>query len=124
MANRTTYPVSTPKSECEILMAKAVGAGAADLTISATNGEIVSATRTGVGTFDVVFRHKYPELVSAPAFKFVSSVSECLNGWFTALDVAAGTGTMKIYASAAPADPAATDTIYIEWAVRNSGRNS
>lgn len=115
------------KSEMQHLTAKMTGAGAADLVNADSAepgaGEIVSATRTGVGVFTVVFRHAYPELKAAPALRFVSSVSQCLNGWFTAIDVAAKTGTLVIYASAAPADPAATDTIYLDWIVRNSGRN-
>ena len=115
------------KSEQVHLTAKLTGAGAADLAYPDSAepgaGEIVSATRTGVGVFTIVFRHKYPELKAAPCLRFVSSVSQCLNGWFTAIDVSAGTGTLVIYSSAAPADPAATDTIYIDWIVRNSGRN-
>lgn len=126
MAQRTHHSAQTSKSEVINLFAKLVGAGAADLVVQTgtdTNGpdDIVSATRTGVGTFTIVFRHKYPKLIGAPVFSFVTTSGQLdMSGTCTAIDVAAGTATFAFGYSTTPADPAATDAIYVTWAVRNT----
>lgn len=124
-ANRTTYPVETPRSFVQILYANFVGGGAGNCTLStqeALNGEIISVTRTGVGTYNIVFRYGYPELKHAPNFTFVG-VSQNMNGRTTAFDVVNATATFVFCIGTTPTDIPTTDTAYVKWAVRNSGKN-
>lgn len=128
MAHRTTHPLNTPKSEAHLLTAKLTGGGAAADLVNADAdnmgaGEIVSATYSSTGVFTVVFRHAYAALLAAPVFSFVGA-SSGMTGKCTAIDVAAKTATFLIGYSTTPADPATTDTIYVSWIVRNSGRNA
>jgi hypothetical protein len=124
MAERTHRELETSKHKAVVLFAKLTGAGAADLTVSDTGGqlpsEIVSATRTGVGTFTIAFRYKYNRLLAAPTFSFVGT-NPGMQGKCTAIDVSAGTATFLISYSTTPTDPASTDTIYITWTASNSG---
>ncbi len=126
--SRSVHPLETPKTEAHLLHAKLTGGGAAASLVNADSalqggGEIVSATYVSTGVFTVVFRHKYPSLLVAPIFSFVGSNSG-LNGKCTAIDVAAGTATFQLAYNSTPADPATTDSIYVTWVVRNSGRNA
>lgn len=127
MANRSTHPISTPRNETELLFATLTGGGAATAlamtTQEAANGEISSAAHAGSnGLYTIVFRHKYPVLKRAPNFSFVGA-TDGLNGHFTAIDVAAGTGTVQFCASTTPIDIPTTTTVYIDWVVRNSAKN-
>jgi hypothetical protein len=124
-ANRTTYEVMTPRAETQLLYANLIGGAAGDLTLStqeALNGEVLSAARTGTGKYTVTFRYSYPELKAAPVFSFVGT-TDGLSGQFASIDIVAGTGAMEIYVGGVATDLAATDTVYLSWVVRNSGKN-
>jgi hypothetical protein len=125
-ANRSTYIIETPRTSVHLLFANLIGGGAGNLTLStqeALNGEVISGTRTGAGKYDLVFRYSYPELKHAPGFTFVGT-TDGLNGQCSAFDAVAGTASIEIYVGSTPTDLATTDTVYIAWAVRNSGANS
>lgn len=126
MANRTTNPISTPRTETVMLFAAFTGGGVgASLTLGtqeALNGEIVSATWLSTGTYTIVFRHKYPELKCSPSFRFVGA-TDGFNGRCSAIDVAAGTATFVFNVSTSITDLPTTTTVYIEWVCRNSGKN-
>lgn len=125
MANRSSNPLSTPRTDVVQLYANLVGAGTSNPTFSASealNGEITSATRTNTGKVDIVFRHKYPKLRGAPIFSFVGT-TDGLVGQCSAIDVAAGTASIEFYVGSTPTDIATTDTVYLTWSVRNSGKN-
>jgi hypothetical protein len=125
MANRTIHPINTPRTDVQLLFANLIGNTTNNMTFSASealNGEITTATRTAAGKHDIVFRHKYPELRSAPSFRFVGT-TDGLVGQCSAIDVAAGTASIEFYVGSTPTDLATTDTVYIEWSVRNSGKN-
>lgn len=124
-ANRTTHPIETPRTCTQNLYATLVGAATADLTMStqeALNGEIVSAVHTGTGKYTVTFRYVYPELKRAPVFGFIGT-TDGLIAQFASLDITTGTGALEIYVGSTPTDLATTDTITIDWVVRNSGKN-
>lgn len=126
--NRTTYPLATPKNEVNILTAKLTGGGAATSLVNADSanlggGEVVSATYSATGIYTIAFRHKYPELKAAPICSFVGT-TDGLTGMCSAIDVASGTATLEIYVGSTKTDLATTDTLYMTWIVRNSGRNA
>jgi hypothetical protein len=123
--NRTTSPVETPRTCVQVLYATLVGGGAGDLTMSAQealNGEIVSAARTGAGKYTVTFRYVYPELKRAPVFGFIAT-TDGLVAQFASIDITTGTGALETYVGSTPTDLATTDTITLDWVVRNSGKN-
>lgn len=126
MADRSTVPLKTPKTDVQLLTGVIKGAGAADATLpEAANmggGEIVSAKHTATGEFDLVFRFGYPELKSLfrPA---VLGTTAGLGVRFTAFDPAAKTAHIVCEVGAVATDPATTDTIHFQWLVRNSGFN-
>lgn len=126
MANRTTNPLSTPRTEVQALFAALIGGGVgASLTMGtqeALNGEIVSVTWVSTGTYTIVFRHKYPELKSAPGFRFVGS-TDGFNGRCSAIDITAGTATLVFNVSTTLTDLPTTTTVYIDWVCRNSVKN-
>lgn len=124
MASRSTHPLNTVKSDCHLVTAKLVGAGAADMTIPETASEIVSCTRSGAGVFALVFRHSYPELKSIVGLNFGPRGTDGLKASLSAIDVTAKTATLQVEVNTTDTDPATTDTLYITLLVRNSGRNS
>lgn len=124
-ASRTTSPVATPRTDVHLLFASLVGAGTSNPTFptqEALNGEILSATRTNTGKWDVTFRYTYPELKQAPVFSFVGT-TDGLIGQCSAIDINAGTASFEFYVGSTPTDLATTDTVFISWAARFSGRN-
>ena len=124
MAHRTTYPVDAVKSDCHIVTARIVGAGGTDdPTIPETASEIVSTNYTATGTYDLVFRHPYPELKSVLGLEIVGDTAG-LQARFTAIDVAAKTATIVFEVAGTATVLATTDTCYINLLVRNSGRNT
>lgn len=120
MAHRSGYPMETPLTECDLITGHLVGAGAANMAV--TYGDIVSATRTGTGVFDLVFRHKYPQKIM-PFRPEIVGTTVGLDAVFSAWNPAAGTATVKFSVGAAATDPAGTDEVYFAFLVRNSGRN-
>ncbi len=118
----------TPKSEVRLITAHLTGGGAAASMVNADSshfggGEIVSATYVSTGVFTIAFRNKYPQLLGGTPPLTVGSTAG-LSGTFTALDVSAGTGTLKLSVGGVATDPATTDEVYFTLFVRNSGRNS
>lgn len=127
MANRSTFPIVGLKSDTQLITAKLTGAGAADMVNAESanmgGGEVSSAVRTGTGTFTLTFRKKYPQLKSVWKPATVGTTAG-LTGRFSALDVAAGTATLVLEVGAVATDPASTDTVYLNFLVRNSGLNT
>lgn len=124
-ANRTTHDVQTPRTNVQILFANVIGGGAADCTLSTTeglNGEVVSMVRTGAGKYTCTFRYVYPEIKMAPVFSFVGT-TDGLIGQCASIDITTGTAAVEVYVGNTPTDLATTDTMYMMWAVRNSGAN-
>ena len=125
-ASRTTHPITTPRSDTQWLFAHFTGAGAANCTFDSQeslNGEVTALTFNSTGNYTGTFRYLYPELKAAP---ICSSRAEGTAGIFakvTAIDVTAGTFTLKTYVGNTLTNLATTDTIDMSWAVRNSGKN-
>lgn len=124
MANRSTHPLHTVKSDCHLVTAKLVGAAAANMTIPETGSEIISCTRSGAGVFDLVFRHSYPELKAIVGLNFGPRATDGLKASFSAIDVEAKTATLQVEVNTTDTDPASGDTLHIALLVRNSGANS
>lgn len=124
MAHRTTYPLDCSKSDCTVVTAKLVGAGAANMTIPENASEIVSCTRSAAGVFALVFRHAYPELKAILGLNFGPRATDGLKASFSAIDMAAKTATLQVEVNTTDTDPASGDTLHIALLVRNSGRNS
>lgn len=124
MAHRTTYSLDATRSDCTLVTAKLVGAGAANMAIPETGGDIVSCTRSGVGVFALVFRHAYPELKAIVGLNFGPRATDGLKASFSAIDVAAKTATLQVEVNTTDTDPASGDTLHIALLVRNSGANS
>lgn len=122
--SKSSFPLETKKSDCRLLTARLVGAGAADMTIPETASEIVSCTRSGgAGVFAIVFRDSYPELKSIVGLNFGPRATDGLKASFSAIDVVAKTATLQVEVNTTDTDPAAGDTLYINLLVRNSGAN-
>lgn len=124
MAHRTHYSLNTVKSDCVVVTAKLVGAGAANMTIPETASEIVSCTRSAAGVFALVFRHSYPELKAILGLSFGPRGTDGLKASFSAIDVTAKTATLQVEVNTTDTDPATTDTLHIALLCRNSGRNA
>ncbi len=123
--NRTTFPPTTPRSEIVQLYAAVIGGGAADCTLSAQealNGEIVTMARTNAGKYTATFRYTYPELKMAPSFSFVGT-TDGLKAQCASIDITTGTAAVEVYVGSTPTDLTTTDTMYVHWVVRNSGKN-
>lgn len=124
MANRSTHPLNTVKSDCHLVTASLVGAGGTDdLVVPETGSEIVSAAYSATGTYTIVFRHSYPELKSVVGIEIVGSTAG-LQARFTAIDVTAKTATIVFEVAGTATVLAAADTAYINLLCRNSGANS
>lgn len=129
MANRgDTHPILGVKDNLHLLTASLTGAGGTDDLVidEASNrggGEIVSAEYSATGTYDLTFRHSYPELKSVLGLEIVGDTAG-LQARFTAIDVAAKTATIVFEVAGTATVLAATDTAYINLLVRNSGFNT
>ena len=130
MAHKSDFPLDVTKNEVKVIVSRLQGAGAANMTPvnsgttaqPITDNEIVSATRTGTGVFDLVFRRKYPQQYAAQAPAIVGTTVG-LMAVFTAWDPAAGTATIAFSIGSVATDPAATDRAHLTFLARNSGRN-
>lgn len=123
MAMRSTHPLNTPKSDAQLVTAKVVGAGGTNDLVVTSTSDIVSATYSATGTYNITFRHSYPELKSVVGIELVGTTAG-LQARFSAIDVAAKTATIVFEVGAVATVLATTDTCYISLLVRNSGRNS
>lgn len=120
----TTYPMSARKSDMVDADAKAVGAGAADLVISSSAGQVLATgVRTGAGTFDLTFKSRWKSPGGYPMQPGIVGTTTGLVAIFTAWAPASGTATVKFSVGGVATDPATTDTIYFTFKLRNSGRN-
>jgi hypothetical protein len=127
MSNRTRYGVTTRRNEVVQVHAALQGGGAAEnMTVNEPGsyeaGDVVSATYTATGTFTIVFRHAYPQLVGGAA-PLVVGTTAGMQGRFTAVDPVAKTATLKLEVGDVATDPALTDFVYLNLLARNSGRN-
>lgn len=124
--NRQTYPVTAPRTDVITLYAHFTGAAAADCTLDAQetlNGEILTVAHSSTGVYAGTFRYVYPELKGAPILSSRAEGTAGIFGKVTAIDVAAGTFTLKTYVGSTLTDLATTDTLDMTWSVRNSGKN-
>jgi hypothetical protein len=126
MADRTTYPICGLKTDLQLVTAKLVGGGAADMTNGESSnmgaGEVVTAARTGAGKFTLTFRNRYPQLKSC--WFGVVGTTDGLIAQFASIDVNAKTAALEIYVGSTPTDPATTDTVFVNLLVRNSNFNT
>ena len=123
--NASTHPAMTRKSEMVFADAKAVGAGAADLVISSSQGQVLATgVRTGAGIFNLTFKSNWKTPNGFPTQPGIVGTTTGLTAIFTAWAPATGTATVKFSVGSVATDPAATDTIYFGFWLRNSGRNS
>ena len=124
MAHRSDHPVNTPRAETKLLFATMQGAGAANLVPASglECSDIISATLNGTGNFDIVFRHKYPGEL-CPVSPGIVGTTTGLVAIFTAWDSQAGTASVRFSVGGVATNPAATDTLYFCFAVRNSNKN-
>lgn len=70
MANRDTFDIESPRSDVQFVTMVLQGAGAAALVPADPGGreyDIVSVARTGAGTFDIVMKHAYAQLLCVMA---------------------------------------------------------
>lgn len=124
--NRNTYEIKTPRTEVQTLFARFTGAAAGDCTFDAQetlNGEILTVTFSSTGVYTGTFRFVYPELKGAPILSSRAEGTAGIFGKVTAIDVTAGTFTLKTYVGSTLTNLATTDTIDMTWSVRNSGKN-
>ena len=93
-------------------------------TAQGAHGPILSITRTGTGTYSVVFREFYPALDAAPSFSFVGALP--FTGRCSAIDytVDPPTATFVFSVGAFETDLPTTTQVYVTWVVRNSSRNA
>jgi hypothetical protein len=122
-----TNPLSTIKTDSILFTAKLVGTGAgtalavADPT--AANSEIVSITFVSTGIHDVVLRRSFPQLLSLfPIPTLGTTVG--LSGNWVSFDPVAKTARIRLTVGNAVTDAAATDNVFLNWVVRNSGKNT
>lgn len=122
-ANRTTYDVEAPRHALQIVSAVLIGGGAGDLTMStqdASNGEVLSAVRTGTGRYTVSFRYNFPKLYAVQAPAFVGPTNGLIGKW-ASFDIANGTAALEINVGVTPTDLPATDAVHLTWFPRNTG---
>lgn len=130
--NGQRRPIETPRTYVVDLFAKLTGGGAAADLVNADSainggGEIVTAVRSGLGTYTVTFRKQWPQLLDAPRFSFIDATATViagLDGACTAFDSAAGTATFVFSQNSTTlVDLATTTTVYARWSVRAVSKN-
>jgi hypothetical protein len=126
MAEQSLYNLECARTEMRVLTAHFTGGGTGalvPLSPEDSNGDILSTTRTGVGTHTVVFRRFFPRLKVAPIFSFTGTLP--LTGRCSAIDYTANppTATFVFSVGAFETDLPTTDTVDVTWIVRNSARN-
>jgi hypothetical protein len=124
MANRTFRQLlGHLKSDRVHVTARFVGNTTSTGTIpTADNPYITSITRTGAGVHTIVWALKFPGTVDDPKVTTIGTTAG-LQGRFTALDASAGTATVTTEVAGTATDAATTDTVYLSFWVRNSGKN-
>lgn len=125
-----SHVVEMTRPESRILVSHFTGNGTGNPTFDtaqAAHGPILSITRTGTGTYAVVFREFYPALTAAPSFAFVGTLpftgrcSAIAYGTDPATDPP--TATFVFSVGAFETDLPTTTQVFATWIVRNSARN-
>jgi hypothetical protein len=122
--NNLPGTVKCAKTETVLVHASLKGAGAAALTKNEPfdfGCAVNTITRTGVGAHTIAFTDKYPQLLFPDITVYGTTAG--LKARFTAIDVAAGTATIQLEVGAVATEAAATDFIFFELLVRNSGQH-
>lgn len=127
MANRIHRLLETVKDKAVLLTAKLTGGGVGLSLVNADSanqgaGEVVSAVWSATGKYTVTFRHAYFELL-APLTPCTVGTTDGLVGQYSAFNPVTKTAALELYVGSTPTDAATTDTIFLTWIVRNSGRN-
>jgi hypothetical protein len=127
MANGLNYnPLSTVKTDAVFLTAKLTGGGVGlTLTVSdpvVANSEVVSLAWVSTGKYTGVLRRSFPQLLTVIPPGIVATTVG-LAGRFTAFDPVAKTFALDLTVGSTLTDAALTDTVYLNWVVRNSGKN-
>lgn len=125
--NGQRYPLNVTRAHAVECFAQLTGGGVGTSLVNADStdpgsGEIVSATWSSTGTYTVVFRKLWPELLYAPVATFVGATAD-FNLSVSAIDVTAGTATFVFNSNTTPTDVATTTTAYIRWVVRSTSKN-
>lgn len=121
-----TQMMNCRKTDTIFLSAKLTGGGGGlTCTVSdpvPANSEVVSCTFVSTGLYDLVFRTSYPQLLSVfdPG---IIGTTVGLDGNFVSFDAVAKTARMRLAVGNTLTDAAITDVIYLNWVVRNSGKN-
>jgi hypothetical protein len=113
------------KSDVKIIYDKLVGNTTSDPTLNSSSKGyfITTATRGSTGVFTLAFRRTYPELKHYDV-SIVNGTTAYLRGTLTAIDVTAGTATLKTDVNGTLTDPGTSDVIYITLHCRKSGKNT
>lgn len=125
--NGQRYPHQVTRAHTVECFAQLTGGGVGTDLVNADSddpgsGEIVSATWTSTGTYAVVFRKLWPELLYPPQAVFVGATAD-FNLEVSAIDVTAGTATFVFNSNTTPTDVDTTTTVYIRWVVRSTSKN-
>lgn len=121
-----THPMYCRKTDSVYLQAKLTGGGnGVTLTVTdpvAANSEVVSVTYVSTGLYDVVYRNSWPQLLSVFEPGVVGTTTG-LDVAYSSIDVTAKTARLRMTVGNTLTDAATTDVIYLNWVVRNSGKN-
>ncbi len=111
----TKYPIAGGKTESVLVTARLTGAGAAALVASDAStfrGEIGTISRTSEGIYALTFANKHAQLLAVGAPTIVGSTAG-RKARFTALDVAAGTATLRVEREGASTVPVWTTGVTV-----------
>jgi hypothetical protein len=123
--NERDFSVRTRKSDVILRTGKFTGNTSSNGTLESGGWQslITAATHSSTGVFALTFDKKYPGL-DFPTAYIVNGTTAYLRATITAIDVTAGTATLKTDVNGTLTDPGTSDVIYVKLLVRNSGRNS
>lgn len=95
------------------------GAAGAPTLDTGTSKGVESVTRTGAGTYDIVFQDKFFALIDLQAM-FQAAAAEDLDWQISAVNLATKTITVKSRAAAADTDPSNGSKVYFSISFRNT----
>lgn len=127
MANGFNFnPLSTVKTDAVMFSAKLTGGGAGLVLVVAdpvtANSEVVTLAFVSTGKHTGTLRRSFPQLLTVWNFGVIGT-TDGLAGRFTAFDPVLKTFALTLTVAGTPTDAALTDTLYLNWVVRNSGKN-
>lgn len=125
--NGQRYPHQVTRAHVVECFATLTGGGVGTSLVNADSadpgsGEIVSATWSSTGTYTIVFRKTWPEILYYPEATFLAATAD-FNMQVSAIDVTAGTATFVFNSGTTPTDVATTITVSIRWVVRSTSKN-